>query len=399
MTAKLELRATSGGYVILNPQDTAVDVPLTIPASGSQLAVADANGNVVSGGQTLSPQTGFKNRIINGGMVIDQRNAGAALTMAAGSVQFPVDRTLVENNSGAGTISAQQVSDAPTGFTKSLKVTVTVSDSSLGATDRVFAMQKIEGYNIADLGFGTASPSVVTLSFWVKSSLTGTFGGVIISGGGDYSYPFAYTINSANTWEYKTITFQGSTAGTFSSINAAGISIGWSLGVGATYSGPVGSWANVLYLSATGAVDLMSTLNATWQITGVQLEKGSSATAFEFRSIGQEEILCKRYYARLNSGTSAYTSFGSGAAYTTTAAQVYIKYPVTMRATPTFNGSNLGINTGSASLAVTAIASSYLGTDSGTQQFSVASGLSGGQAVLLAGNNSTSAYIDLSSEL
>jgi hypothetical protein len=332
-------------------------------------------------------------------MVIDQRNAGASVTVNADADFYPVDRWVARGQGSDGVFTAQQSSTAPTGFVNSVKYTVTTADSSVGAVQYYFISQRIEGYNVADLNWGSANAKTVTLSFWVQSSVTGTYGGCLSNSGNSRSYPFTYTISAANTWTQISVTIAGDQSGTWLTTNGVGLLIYLGLGVGSTYNGTANSWAGATYLSATGSTNWISTNGATFYITGVQLEVGTQATSFEYRQYGTELALCQRYYAKLTSGTSLYTAFGSGIAYSTTAGQFYIKYPTTMRATPTFNGANLGFNDGTGSTAITGNASSYIGPDSGTQQFTVASGLTQFRPYLLAGNNSTSAYIDLSAEL
>ena len=243
--------------------------------------------------QATAPRVGMVNRIINGDMRIDQRNAGASVTSTAG---YTLDRWLVYESTD-GAISFQQVSDAPSGFSTSLKATTTTADSSLGATQYCYLEQRIEGYNFSDLGFGTASAQNVTLSFQVKSSLTGTFGGVLMNSANNRCYPFTYTINAANTWETKSVTVAGDTTGTWvGATNGIGIRAIFGLGLGSTYSGTAGAWAGSELYAPTGAVPLIGTLNATWQITGVQLEKGSTATDFEYVDYGRQLQMCQRYY-------------------------------------------------------------------------------------------------------
>jgi hypothetical protein len=237
---------------------------------------------------------GFENRIINGGMTIDQRNAGAAVTLTTAQF-YTLDRWYGTNDTD-GVMTAQQVSTAPTGFTNSVKLTTTTADAALAAGQFVRFVQAIEGYNMADFGWGTASAQTVTLSFWVRSSLTGTFGGAFRNSAGNRSYPFTYSISAADTWEQKSITVAGDTTGTWLTTNGVGVNVQFGLGVGTTYSGTAGAWAASYLLSATGAVSVIGTLNATWYVTGVQLEKGTQATSFDFRSIGQELALCQRYY-------------------------------------------------------------------------------------------------------
>jgi hypothetical protein len=277
---------------------------------------------------------GFKNRIINGAMVIDQRNAGASV---APTDAYTLDRwELREDTDGA--ITCQQVADAPIGFVNSSKITTTTADASLSGTQRLFFRQPIEGYNIADLAWGTASASPVTLSFWVKSSLTGTFGGSLANSGTVRSYPFTYTINASNTWEYKTLTIAGDTTGTWLTTNGAGINLFFGLGVGSDYSGTAGAWTTAARFSATGTTSVIGTLGATWQVTGVQLEKGSTASSFEYRPYGTELALCQRYYVDLaNNGGSTqntYRAIGYASTYTTTQGTYVIQVPVPMRTVP-----------------------------------------------------------------
>ena len=271
----------------------------------------------------------LKNRIINGAMVIDQRNAGASVT-ADGNAVFPVDRWKIEDATD-GVFTGQQVSDAPVGASYSLKVTITTADASLGATQYASCYQLIEGYNTADLAWGTANAQTVTLSFWVKSSLTGTFGGSVTNSGWGSTYPFTYTISAANTWEYKTVTIAGSTSGTWLTTNGLGIGLFFGLGVGADYSGTAGAWTTGVKISATGATSVIGTNAATWQIALVQLEIGSTATPFERRLYNQELANCQRYYQTLDNiqiyVSPNYASWG------------YLNYqfPIQMRSTPTSN--------------------------------------------------------------
>jgi len=265
---------------------------------------------------------GLKNRIINGGMRIDQRNAGAAI--ASPSDNYTTDR-FYSRQVGGGVASAQQSSTAPTGFTNSLLFTVTTADTSIVTTDRYYVAQFIEGYNIADLAFGTASASSITLSFWVRSSLTGTFGGAIRNSPANRSYPFTYTINAANTFEQKTITIAGDTSGTWLTTNGLGMQVVFSIGMGPDYLATAGAWAGGDYLSATGATNVIATNGATFYITGVQLEKGSTATSFDVRPYGTEFQLCQRYFWVLSSSM--------GTALNSTGARFNVSH-TWMRATP-----------------------------------------------------------------
>ena len=290
--------------------------------------VTFAKGPVISG-NTLGAgdSSAMKNRIINGAMVIDQRNAGAAVTNANG---YTLDRWRLSEDSTGG-VTVQQDSTAPTGFVNSLKVTVTTADA-VSALEYVMLRHKIEGFNVADLMWGTANAKTVTLSFWVRSSLTGTFGGVFANSTQARIYPYTYTISAANTWEYKTITVAGDTTGTWLTNNGTGIEITWGLGVGTDYSGTAGSWSGTFALSATGAVSVVGTLGATWQVTGVQLEVGTQATSFEYRQYQQELALCQRYYYLHASASSKL--IGSGQYSNSTRVDCSLFFKASMRATP-----------------------------------------------------------------
>lgn len=293
--------------------------------------VLGADGSVSVGGGNISPQTGFKNRIINGDMRIDQRNAGASGT----AVVYTVDRWFY-NGSQASKGTWQQNAGSvapPSGFKNYLGFTSS-SAYAVGATDYFGFYQSIEGFNVADLGWGAAGSKSVTLSFQVYSSLTGTFGGSINNSGYSRSYPFTYTISSANTWTTISVTIPGDTAGTWLTNNGIGMTVNFSLGTGSTYSGTSGSWSGSLYLSATGATSVVGTNGATFYITGVQLEKGSVATPFEFRSIGQELALCQRYYEvgqTVDSSGQFWCGYSPGA----NANYQSVRYMVIKRTTPT----------------------------------------------------------------
>jgi hypothetical protein len=263
--------------------------------------IVDANGgnNAVLFGVASPPNSmGFRNRIINGEMRIDQRNAGAAVTATN---SYAVDRFVV-NNTTDGAFSAQQDSSAPVGFTKSLKYTTTTADTSLTGTQATFIGQNIEGLNFSDLAWGTANAAPVTLSFWVRSSLTGTFGGALRNNANNRSYPYSYAISAANTWEYKTVTIAGDTTGTWLTDNGIGVRVAFSIGSGPDRSGTAGAWNSNNNTSATGAVSVVGTNGATFYLTGVQLEAGSVATPFERRPYGTELALCERYFEICSSG-------------------------------------------------------------------------------------------------
>ena len=297
---------------------------------------------------TNAQYTGFKNRIINGAMVIDQRNAGASVTVGSGSSIYTLDRFSFYTTQASKLTTQQNQGSVtpPIGYKNYLGITSS-SAYSVVSSDYFFLSQVIEGYNIADLGWGTANAQTVTLSFWVRSSLTGTFGGSLCNADGSRAYPFNYTISSANTWEQKTITVAGDTSGTWNTANTGGIQLRMNLGSGTTYSGTAGAWSSSNYVAPTGATSVVGTNGATFYITGVQLEKGSTATSFDYRPYGTELALCQRYYFQtpnINDGTQFYAIHG----YVASGGNVrwFFKIPVPMRTTPSI-ALNPVYNTGS----------------------------------------------------
>ena len=261
------------------------------------MAYGSVNADLMttSDGVSSSGLYGFKNRIINGAMVIDQRNAGASITVSAGSTSYPVDRMLCYVETGSsGTFTAQQSSTAPTGFVNSVIFTTATADSSISASEGYTVQHRIEGYNVADLGFGTANAKTVTLSFWVRSSLTGTFSGSLTNGSFNRSYIFDYTISSANTWTQISVTIAGDTSGTWNTTNGSGLIVYWNIGAGSNFVKTANAWGGLGWASS-GSTNLIATNGATLYITGVQLEKGSTATSFDYRPYGTELQLCQRY--------------------------------------------------------------------------------------------------------
>jgi hypothetical protein len=286
--------------------------------------------------------TGFlRNRIINGAMVIDQRNAGASVTPTVDGT-YTLDRWKTSLTQSSKFSVQQQTSIVPEGFTYALKVT-SLSAYSVGSGDTFSIYQVLEGFNIADFSWGTANAKSVTLSFRVYSSLTGTFGGAIVAPSFGFSYPFNYSVASANTWTTISVTVAGPTSGTFGSTNGNGFSVFFGLGSGATYSGTAGAWASSSALTATGAVSVVGTNGATFYITGVQLEVGTVATPFERRLYGTELMLCQRYYEKSydssvvpgSSSSNGYSSMVN----TNTGSTLYVfntdRFAAVKRASPT----------------------------------------------------------------
>jgi hypothetical protein len=294
--------------------------------TGLTTALSEAQG----GTGTTTGYYGFKNRIINGAMVIDQRNAGASVSISSNTYTLDRYRSLA---SGGGVYSVQQSSTAPTGFSNSMVMTVTTTAGSPASGNYYALRQSIEGYNIADLNQGSASASTFTISFWVRSSVTGTFGGSV-DNDVDRSYPFTFSISSANTWEQKSVTITGCTDGTWNKTNGIGINLQIALGTGSGKAGTAGAWSSTIYFSATGATNLMATNGATFYITGVQLEKGSTATSFDYRPYGAELQLCQRYYQIIRSN-AAYQFYTLVTYESSSTAWGPIPLKVSMRSQPT----------------------------------------------------------------
>ena len=347
---------------------TLVAPALGTPASGvvtNLTGTASININGTVGATTPAagaftgvntPNTfGFKNRLINGDMEIDQRNAGASITPSANGTMC-LDRWKCGLNTGLSPskYSVQQSSTAPAGFSNSVLITST-SAYTVQADDYATFSQAIEGFNFADFGFGTANAQSLTISFQIRCSLTGTFAGWIQNDAVNRSYPFTFTISTANTWESKSITIAGDTTGTWvGATNGTGLLMGFNLGVGSTRQGTANTWGAGNFRSVSGAVNLIATNAATMNITGVQLEKGSTATSFDVRPYGTEYQLCQRYFEKsLADGTAATASADSapffiGGAYTTGNVRTQLSFKVPKRATPTITPvpSNTGSGTG-----------------------------------------------------
>ena len=317
------INATTTNGVVIQPDNSG---SLALQSNGTTMASATSSGfnigGVVASGYTM------KNKIINGAMVIDQRNAGASVTP---NNSYTLDRFYFLNSQTSKLTCQQNAGSVtpPSGFSNYLGVTSS-SAYTVGASEYFALVQAIEGYNIADLSWGTANAQAVTLSFWVRSSLTGTFGGVVENSTEVRNYPFSYTISSANTWTKISITIAGDTTGTWLTNNGVGMYVIFGLGVGASKSGTAGTWGATTYYSSTGATSIVGTSGATFYITGIQLEVGSQATSFEYRQYGIESSLCKRYYL----GDAGYYSQGAfDSAYSTEG--MFINFQTQMRTDPT----------------------------------------------------------------
>jgi hypothetical protein len=281
------------------------------------------------------PLAGTRNRIINGDMRIDQRNAGAAVTVNNSAAFYATDRWFGFGMTTAGVFTLNRSTSSPTGFTNSLAATCTTADASIAAGDRYFVNQAIEGFNAADLGFGAAGAQAVALSFWVQSSLTGTYCATLINSAGDRSYVAEYSIAVANTWEYKTIYIPGDTTGTWLSDNGIGVGVRFTLATGTTYQTTANAWAAGNFNATSNQVNWMSSSSSrTFRITGVQLEPGTVATPFERRSYGQELALAQRYYQVF--GDLNLTISGRSTNASTTVMPIVFR--TTMRTAPTVAG-------------------------------------------------------------
>ena len=301
------------------------------------IAISGTTGITLDGQFNSASSMGFKNRIINGAMVIDQRNAGAAQNNLAAGWVYTVDRWEVYSNNSSR-FNSQQNKGAvtpPAGFKNYLGVSVNTG-YSVGVSDYNILAQPIEGFNTADLGFGASGASSVALSFWVYSSVTGTHSGFLSNSSLVTAYPFTFTVSSANTWTQVSITITGSTSGTWvGATNGIGTYVGFNLGNGSNFQGTANSWNSSAYIQPTGSVSIVATTGATFYITGVQLEKGSTATSFDYRPYGTELALCQRYYYLHASGNGV--KVGLGVNYSASLMECDLQFPVTMRTTPTLS--------------------------------------------------------------
>ena len=361
----------------------------------TQAAILAASG---SPGTT----TGFKNRIINGNMNIDQRYNGTSITPAT-TYQYTLDRWETTVTQSSKLTVQQNSGNAPVaqGFASCMKITSSSAYSSI-STDRFTVEQYIEGNNVADLGWGTASAKSVTLSFWVYSSLTGTFGGSILaSGGSNQFYPFSYSIPTANTWTQISVTIPGNTTIAINTNTSTALTVYFDLGVGSNFKGTANAWTSSSIYSVTGATSVVGTSGATWYLTGVQIEVGTTATNFDFRSYGTELQLCQRYCFAFNDSTSAgNASYGVGNVFNASNINICGFFPISMRIAPTgitvTSPTSFFIGTGGSNTTTSSI--SYGGCSTSSYGLScAATGVTSGTVILL--NNSRGGQLLWSAEL
>jgi len=274
---------------------------------------------------TQAQYNGFKNRIINGAMVIAQRATSS--NAVSGGGYTTLDRWNLFQNLGAMNIA--QSSTAPTGFSNSIQFTVsTAASQTSSATSLVAPNQSIEGFNTADLMWGTANAKSITVSVWVYSSLIGQYAIWIRNSAADRYYATSFTITTANTWQQVTATIAGDTSGTWvGATNGIGLTIGICLAAGSSRVGAGNTWSGSSFYGVTGQVDWQATASNTFYFTGFQVEVGTVATSFDYRPIGTELALCQRYF-QVNEGFA-------GSAGNSTSFSGNINFVVTMRASPT----------------------------------------------------------------
>ena len=279
-----------------------------------------------------------KNFIINGNMSVAQRGTSATGKTSAG--YYTSDRWRLDISS-AGTWTQIQSTDVPTGqgFSNSTKLDCTTADGSLGASDRVFITQRIEDQNCVSSAKGTSDAKSLTASFWVKSNKTGTYILELYDSHNARHISKSYTISSSNTWEYKTITFEGDTTGAFANDNGIGFMLQFWLAAGSDYtSGTLAtSWqANDSTDRAVGQLNLADSTDNEWLYTGVQLEIGEKATEFEHEPFETTLAKCQRYHYNLTHSATD-VPIGTAIYYNSSQVNVIVPFPVSMRAVPTLN--------------------------------------------------------------
>ena len=386
--ASIKLTGDTSGEITISAPAVAGTTTLELPATSSTLATQNS--------------LGVRNLIINGDMRIAQR--GTSATGLTGGGYNTVDRfNLAAQNIGTWTQS--QDTDVPTGqgFANSLKMDCTTADASLASDDFLFIQQRIEGQNLQHLKYGTSSADNITLSFWVKSNKTGTFIAELRHVDANLNYGKPYTINTADTWEKKTVTFEGYTSTAFDNDNNQSLQVNWWIGAGTTYTSgtQTTTWSGTLSDRAAAlTVNLADSTSNYINITGVQLEVGTEATPFEHRPYDMELARCQRYYYSHADGNTQ--TIGLGNAHGATTAYIPIFFPVTMRSAPALvynNTTNYYYFAVSGSAAYVNSLTAYAATTNQmTISGTISTSLSVGTARLLRTINAD-AYIHLDAEL
>ena len=376
--ASIKLKGDTSGEVIISAPSVAGNTTLELPATSSTLATQNS--------------LGLRNLIINGDMQIDQRNAGASNTSS--STTYMVDRFQFQMSSVANVQTYQQVTDAPAGFNKSLKITNNSTTQSTAAGVLATPRQKIEGFNTAHLNWGTADAQTVTVSFWVKASVTGTYPVALTNNDFTRSFVTNYTVSVANTWEKKTVTITGDTSGTWSINNSTGITVMFSLDTGSSYQTTADSWQTGSYRGTSSNVHFLANASATWQITGVQVEVNTTATPFENLMYSQQLAMCQRYYIKITDPAACGVAAGGNSARNS------IFLPVTMRANPSVLASGTFNFYNGAATRTGTVVGYYPGISAQVVQldFTLSSGFTTSQAVTLFTNNGNQ-FISSSAEL
>ena len=311
---------------------TGSQVGFSTNGAGTTLTL-DSSGNVTFPGTVaMSSPYAMRNKIINGHFLWDQRGGGTVWAGGVANTQtYTLDRWYYVQTLASKFSMQRQLTGGPAGLPSYVNITSSAATTPSASAIYVYA-QKIEAANLYDTSWGTASAKTVTLSFWVRSSLTGTFGGALFNGNADRNYVFSYTINSANTWEYKTITIAGPTSGTWSLTGSGtGLQIYFDMGSGPSSKGTAGSWGNTNFYGVTGGTNVIGTSGATLDLTGVQFELGSTATPFELTDVGVQFAQIQRYY-QIQNNTEYHVCPAPGATYAST---YPVHFPVVMRGTPT----------------------------------------------------------------
>jgi hypothetical protein len=389
--------ATSGTTLMLLRNSLNVQTPMSLTSTGDMTLA----GNISAGNLGM-----FRNRIINGDMRIDQRNEGVLQTGVTSGMWAADRMRLTANN--LGTYSIQRITtDAPPGFTHSIQTTVTTIGNASGTGQMAYYNHRIEGFNIADLNFGTPYATPIVISFWTKSSVVGTYGVSVDNGAaGGRGYTTTFRVNVANVWERAVVYIPGDTIGTWNNTNSLGMRVCISLGCSSDFNNLAGNdrWTvNSDKPNTSGNVVLSSTIGATFLFTGLQLEKGTIPTPFEYRPHPIELQLCQRYCTRFVTGGSAFSRFNGTAVGTAAgSASFLLATPTQLRIAPDtgLTGGNLGLVGGGTNFSVTIGSLVTGGSSPYSLYFSVTNAnIVSGTMYHLFANNSSSAFVQIDVEI